>query len=77
MQWKGETYLKKASMYWNILLISLLTHLNGRTKNMKVAPQCVLTKQEDEVIAIWVQNLQNIGLSITFQQVKLKVVEVT
>lgn len=45
----------------------LFKHLNGRTKNMKMAPQCVLTKQEDEVIAIWVQNLQNVGLSITFQ----------
>jgi hypothetical protein len=64
-------------MYWNILRISLLKHLNGRNKNMKMAPQCVLTKQEDEVIAIWVHNLQNVGLSIILQQVKLKVVEVT
>ncbi len=38
---RGDTSLKKASMYWNILLISLLKHLNGRTKSMKVAPQCV------------------------------------
>jgi len=37
----------------------------------------VLTEQEDEVIAIWVQNLQNVGLSVTLQQMKLKVVEVT
>jgi len=44
---------------------------------MKVAPQCVLTEQEDEAIAIWVQNVQNVVLYVTFQQVKLKVVEVT
>jgi len=36
---RGNTSLKKASMYWNILLISLLKHFNGTTKSMKVAPQ--------------------------------------
>lgn len=38
---RGNTSLKKANMYWKILVISLLMHLNGRTKSMKVAPQCV------------------------------------
>jgi hypothetical protein len=37
----------------------------------------VLTEQEDEAIAIWVQNVQNVGLYVTHQQMKLKVVEVT
>jgi hypothetical protein len=36
---RGNTSLKTASMYWNILLISLLKHFNGTTKSMKVAPQ--------------------------------------
>jgi hypothetical protein len=37
----------------------------------------VLTEQEDEVITTWVQNMQKVGLTIIFQKLKLKVVEIT
>jgi len=37
----------------------------------------VLTKQEDEVITTWVQKMQKVGLTIIFQKLKLKVVEIT
>lgn len=47
----GHTYLRKASIYYNILLTSLSYHLNGRTRSKKVSPQGVLTEQKDEKIA--------------------------
>jgi hypothetical protein len=37
----------------------------------------VLIKIEDGTIVNWVLNMQKIGLSFTFQQLKLKVTEVT
>ncbi len=40
---KGHTYLRKASMYYNILLTSLSYHLNGRPRSKKVNPKGVLT----------------------------------
>jgi hypothetical protein len=39
--------------------------------------QGVLTNEEDGTIATWVLNMQMVGLSITFQQFKLKGVEIT
>jgi hypothetical protein len=41
---RGDTYLRKATMYWNIPLTSLSNHLNGRTRCRKVGLQGVLTK---------------------------------
>jgi hypothetical protein len=74
---RGHTSLKKASMYWNIPFTSLLDHLNGRTRSMKVGPQGVLIKIKDGAIVSWVLNLQKTNLFITLQQLKLKVAEVT
>jgi hypothetical protein len=58
---KGHTYLRKASMYYNILLTSLSYHLNGRIKSKKVNSQGVLIEQKDEKITTWVQNTQKVG----------------
>jgi len=74
---RGHISLQKVAMYWNIPFTSLLNHLNGRTKSGKVGPQGVLTKHEDAKNITWVLNVQTIGLSITLQQLKLEVVEVT
>jgi hypothetical protein len=62
---KGHFFLRKASRYKNIPLISLSYHLHGRTRSRKVGPQGVLTKQEDATIVTWVLNMQIIRLSIT------------
>jgi hypothetical protein len=40
---RGNTSLKKAINYWNILVTSFLNHLNGKTRSMKVGPQGMLT----------------------------------
>jgi hypothetical protein len=37
----------------------------------------MLTKQEDEAMVTWVLNMQNVGLYVTLQQLKIKVVEIT
>jgi hypothetical protein len=44
---KGHNSFKLASKYWNILLTSLLSHLNGRTITRKMGLQGVLTNEED------------------------------
>jgi hypothetical protein len=36
---KGDTFLKKATKYWNILVTSLSNHLNGRTRCRRVGPK--------------------------------------
>lgn len=43
---KGHTSLRKANMYYNIPLTSLLNDLNGKTRSKKVGPQGVLTKKQ-------------------------------
>jgi hypothetical protein len=74
---RGNTSLKKAIKYWNILVTSLSDHLNGRTKCRKVGPQGMLTKHEDEAMVTWVLNIQKVGLSINIQQLKMKVVKIS
>jgi hypothetical protein len=62
---RGDTYLRKDIKYWNIPLLSLLDHLNGRTRCKKVGPEGVLIEQEDiEAIVTWILNMQKVGLSI-------------
>jgi hypothetical protein len=74
---KGHTSIRKAVWYWNIPLTSLLSHMNDRTICRKMGPQGMLIKKEDETIVIWVLNMQKVGLYVTFQQLKMKVVEIT
>jgi hypothetical protein len=41
---KGHNFFKHLSKYWNIILTSLLSHLNGRTITRKMGLQGVLNK---------------------------------
>jgi hypothetical protein len=54
---RGHISLRKIARYWNIPFISLLDHLNGRTRSRKVGPQGVLTKHKDVRIVTWVLNM--------------------
>jgi hypothetical protein len=74
---RGNTSLKKAINYWNILVTSFLNHLNGKTRSMKVGPQGMLIEHEDEAMVTWVLNMQKVGLFVNIQQLKMKVVEIT
>jgi len=39
---RGDTSLKKAAKYWNILMTSFFNHFNGRIRCRKVElPRCV------------------------------------
>jgi hypothetical protein len=69
--------LKKDIISWNILVISIANHLNGKTKSRKMGPKGVLTKKEDAIVIKWTLNMQECGLSISLQQLKMKVVGLT
>jgi len=73
---RGDTSLKKATKYWNILMTSLSNHLNGRTRCRKVGPQGMLIKHKDEAMVTWVLKMQKGGLFVKIQQLKMKVVEI-
>jgi hypothetical protein len=74
---KGTISLRKASRHWNIPLTSLFNHLYGKTRFKKVRPIVVLTTKENQVVVSWVLVLQDVGLSISLQQLKMKVAKLT
>jgi hypothetical protein len=74
---KGDTSLRKATKYWNILATSLSNRLNGRTRCKKVGRQGMLIEHEDEVMVIKVLNMQKARLFIDIQQLKMKVAKFT
>ncbi len=69
--------IKRFSKSWNIPLSFLVDHLNGKTKSNKMAPRGVLTKEEDVVMITWTLTMQECGLSISLQQLKMKIIELT
>jgi len=50
----GTTSLRKASTHWNILLISLSSHLYKKTRSRKLGVKGVLTTKEDQGAIAWV-----------------------
>jgi hypothetical protein len=46
---------------------------NGKSK--KMGPRGVLTKKKDIMMIAWILTMQECGLSITLQQLKMKVTE--
>jgi hypothetical protein len=55
----------------------LSNHLHGKRKSKKTGPISVLIAKEDQVVVSWVLALQDFGLLISWQQLKMKVVELT
>jgi hypothetical protein len=49
--------LRKARMSWNIILSSLIDHLNKKTRSRKMGPIGVFTKEEDVVMVKWNINM--------------------
>jgi len=47
---RGTYSTKKATRQCNILLISLLDHLNGKTRSRRMGPSRVLTNEKDATI---------------------------
>jgi len=74
---RGTNTMKKASRNWGIPLFFLGNHLNGRTRNRSIIFGGTLTDEENVAIVRWVLTMQEVGLPITLQQLKMKMVEVT
>jgi hypothetical protein len=74
---RGTHSLKRAIKSWNIPMISIVDHLNGKTRSKKMEPRSVLIEKEDVVVIKWALNMQECGLSISLQQLKMKVVNLT
>ncbi len=51
---EGTYSMKKATKQWNIPLISLLDHLNGKIKSRKIGPSRVLTNEKDAIVVGWI-----------------------
>jgi hypothetical protein len=51
--------------------------LYGKTKSRKHGPASVLIVEENQVVVAWVFPIQEVGLSISLQQLKMKVAYLT
>jgi hypothetical protein len=68
--------LRKPSKHWNIPLTSLSDHLYKKTRSKKpTTNRCI--KNEYQLVVLWVLAIQDVGLSISLQQLKMKVVKLT
>jgi hypothetical protein len=73
---KGGTHsLRKVNKSWDIPMSSIIDHLNGKTKSKKMGSKGVLKK--DVVMMKWTLDMQECGLSISLQQLKMKVTKLT
>jgi hypothetical protein len=55
----------------------LSNHLHGKRRFKKTGPTSVQIAKEDQAVVSWVLALQDFGLSISWQQLKMKEVELT
>ncbi len=74
---KGLHSLRRAKRSWNIPMSSLSNHPNGKTRSRKMGPRGVLIKVEDLGVIAWTLAMQECGLSISRQQLKMKVIKLT
>jgi hypothetical protein len=73
----GTFSLCKASRAWNIPMSSISNHLNGKTISRKMVPRGVLIEEKDAIMITWTLVMGECGLSISLQQLKMKVVKLT
>jgi hypothetical protein len=74
---KRTCFLRRANKQWNIPLNSFPNHLNRKTKSRKMGLEGVFTKEEDVAVIKWTLDMQECKLSISLQQLKMKVIELT
>jgi len=73
----GTYSLQKASRAWNIPMSSIFDHLNGKPISRKMGPICVFIEEGDAAMITWTLIVGECELSISLQQLKMKVVELT
>ncbi len=74
---RGTHSLRRANMPWNIPMSSLSNHLNGKTRSRNMGPRRVFIEKGDSTMIAWTLAMQECGLSISLQQFKMKVAELT
>jgi hypothetical protein len=74
---KKTTSLKKASKHWNIPLTLVSDHLYRKKRSRKTKLVSVLIAKGNQVVVFWVLAMQDVGLSISVQQLKMKVAKFT
>jgi hypothetical protein len=74
---RGSHSLRRAKRSWSIPMSSLSNHSNGKTRSRKMGPRGVRIKVEDSAVITWTLAMQECGLSIRLQQLKMKVTELT
>jgi len=73
----GTFSIRMANKVWNIPMGSIFNHLNGKTKSRKMGLGGVLTKKKDAIVIAWTLVMDECGLSISLQQLKMKVAKLT
>jgi hypothetical protein len=74
---RGTSTMRKASRNWGTPLFFLINNLNGRMKNKRIGFGRVLIDEKNDAIVRWVLTMQEVGLPITLQQLKMKMLELT
>jgi hypothetical protein len=73
----GTYSLRKASRAWNIPMSFVFDHLNEKPISRKMGPVCVFIEEDDTSMITWTLAMGECGLSISLQQLKVEVVELT
>ncbi len=73
----GTYSLRKASRAWNIPMSFVFDHLNEKPISRKMGPMCVFIEEDDTSMITWTLAMGECGLSISLQQLKVEVVELT
>ncbi len=74
---RGTNTMKKASRNWGIPLFFLRNHLNDRIMSRTIRFGGVSIDEKNVAIVRWVLIMQEVGLPITLQQLKMKMLEFT
>jgi hypothetical protein len=69
--------LRRANRSWNLPMSSLVDHLHGETKSRKMGLGSVFIKEKYVIVITWTLAMQERGLSISLQQLKMIVKELT
>jgi hypothetical protein len=74
---QGTCFLLGVSRIFHMPLSFLSNHLNGCTHSKKIGPSIVLIEEGDAIVYKWTLAMGECGLSISLNQLKLKVAKMT
>ncbi len=74
---RGTHSIRKVNKSWNIPMNSFINHPNGRIRSRKMGLGGVFTKKENIDVITWDINNARFGLSISLQQLKMKIANLT